>query len=740
MMRGAGGKKVLMACLLSIGIAMPRQVAQPAVAKGMLNDPAALAVPANFIDEPFITGLAQPRAFAFTPDGRVLLVESGSETSQDINVASIRVFKNGQLLTQRAATFNICGDGERGLLGIALDPDFENNGYLYVYYSRQSGVSPSCQSSSPTVGPRNRVSRLKMTGDVVDMSSERVLIDTIYTETGIHNAGDLHFSSDGYLYISVGENGDSTLAQQLNNLNGKILRIKPSTDDAGGYSTSGNPFDTAANAQSCGIAPQPFASGPCREVYAYGFRNPFRFAIQEGGANIFVNDVGGGAWEEVDKLGAGSNYGWPVREGPCNAGNLCNYPPLTPSGFADPIYAYSHFVQNTLVDTAVTGGAFIPGNTTFPAEYHGNYIVVDGYQGFMRRLADDAQTLTWEPVSPDFSTDAYGVISLQTGPDGNLYYIRLDNSSANASEIRRIRYGVENAPPVAKISANPISSPNVNALFTFSAAGSLDPDFNYPLSYAWDFGDGATIITSALTVTHSFASAGVKNVSLIVTDSGNPPTSSVPASIQVFPGNQAPQASIQLSNVTAPSRSKYHAGDTWAFSAVNVTDDQPLPPNALSWSVVFHHETHTHPFLSGIIGSSGQFTIPTMGEYSPEVWYRVVLHITDAQGLTTTFFSDVNPETTTLTLDSKPAGATLQIDSMVQTAPFTVTRVVGIVLPVNVISSTLQLGNEHWQFFKWSDGGQRQHSITVSPNATLTAQYVQSGTLKNHLWLPLMLK
>ena len=97
-----------------------------------------LTLPAGFVDEVVIPGLLSPRDFVFTPDGRILIAERGSASSSDINVASIRVFKNGALLPTRAVTLDVCGDGERGLLGLALDPNFSSNGYLYVYYTRQA--------------------------------------------------------------------------------------------------------------------------------------------------------------------------------------------------------------------------------------------------------------------------------------------------------------------------------------------------------------------------------------------------------------------------------------------------------------------------------------------------------------------------------------------------------------------------------------------------------------------------
>ncbi len=536
----------------------------------VVQGPAVLSLPASFIDEPVVTALAPPRAFAFAPDGRIFITEAGDENGVDINGASIRVYKNGALLPQRALSLSVCGDGERGLLGMALDPDFATNGYIYLYYTRQASQAPLCSYDTfqrGVPGPRNIVSRFTMVGDTIAANTERGLISSIATDNGMHNAGDLHFGPDGYLYISVGESGLAYLAQEKNNLNGKILRIKPLAGDSAGYVTTGNPYEADEGAQLCGTAAS-FGPGPCREMYARGFRNPFRFAVQQGSTNIFVGDVGGGGWEEIDKLVARGNYGWPEREGPCASGTQCGYPPQVPSTFADPVYTYSHFVGGVRKDSAVTGGAFIPANTGYPSGYAGTYVLADGYAGFLRRLTYNAGTDSWSAIAPDFATNAFGVISLRAGLDGNLYYLTFDGSPGRVHQLRRIRYALaENAPPNAQIGANPISNPQVDAVYTFSAAGSSDPDFSLPLTYLWNFGDGSTMMTSALTVTHQYSTAGTKTVTLVAKDSGTPSKSSLPATLRVFPGNSPATATIIVTNTTTPNRANYYAGDTWAYLA-----------------------------------------------------------------------------------------------------------------------------------------------------------------------------
>lgn len=719
---------------LLLGVDDPRPVA---LAAGPLT------LPPGFIDEVAVGGLYSPRAFVFAPDGRIFIAERGSDSSSDQNFYSIRVFKDGALLPTRAITFDTCGDSERGFLGIALDPNFSTNGYLYVYYTRQSppgsGIIPCAYNTytDGTVGPRNRISRVTMVGDTIDPATERVLVDNIVTDVGYHNAGDLHFGADGYLYASVGEGGISTLAPDTGTLNGKILRLLPTDGDPRGYVTTGNPFDTAPSARYCGPIPPEAGTGPCREVFAYGFRNPFRFDFQPGTSIPFVGDVGGGVWEEVDQVTPGANYGWPTREGPCPSGVNC--PPVLPSGFADPVYWYAHQAIYTNNDSAVIGGAFYTGTitgTTYPAEYVNNYFFADFVRGFVRRLVYDSGSGSWNAVTPDFGTGGVGIIGLKTGLDGNLYYLNFLSVSTATSEVRRIRYAPgANQPPIGLISVNPQNGP-LNTPYTFSAAGSYDPDNNLPLSYNWDFGDGVLTTTASITVTHTYNLTETKTITLTVTDNGGPPMMSTPVTTTVFPGNIPPTGTIVLTNTTDLNRTQYYAGDTWQFAVTNVSDDQPpLPANPYSWDVVFHHRSHTHPGpFSALQAPGGQFTIPLLGETDPQVWYRVTLRITDAQGQTTTIDQDLYPVTTTVTLDTSPLGGQVILEGGTFGAPDTVTRVVGINIGIDVPSPQI-IGGNTYTFSAWAHGGNQSQTIAVPPGG---GTYLALLTTK--IWLPLIIR
>jgi glucose/arabinose dehydrogenase len=680
-----------------------------------------LVLPSGFADEPVVSNLLAPRAWTWTPDGRILIAERGSSTTSDINVASIRVFKNGALLPTRAVTFGVCGDGERGFLGIAVDPDFASNGYVYTYNTR-FGSPYTCGYNKGDQGPRNRVSRWTMVGDTIDPASQLVLIDNIPSDSGIHNSGDLRFGADGNLYITTGDGGTSpSPAQNTASLGGKVLRIRPNENVARGFTIpSDNPFASASGARLCGQTPPPAGAGSCQEIFAYGLRNPFRMEIKPGTSSPYVFDVGGGYWEEIDAVVAGGNYGYPTREGFCPAGTFCTNP--QPSGFNEPIFAYAHIDPQNSSDAAIIGGAFYNGSG-FPAEYTGNLFYADYVRGWIRRLVPAGNTWSDQP----FGSGGNSIIGMHSGPDGYLYYLTVPND--NAGEIRRIRYqGSLNQKPTAQISANPPNGP-VSTSFTFSGAASSDPE-NGALTYHWDFGDGATQTTSTPTVSHVFSSAGAKTVTLTVSDDASPPLTSDPVTTQVFPGNTPATGSIVLNNITDPSRSdRYYAGDTWGFSATGLSDDQTAPQDIqVKWSVHFHHRTHFHPALSDLPGTSGQFSIPQSGEYDYIVWYRVIMELTDGQGQTSTVYRDITPQLTRVTVGTSPAGGTLLVDGMTLNGTEVLTRVVGFNMSVTAPASQ-QIGADQYNFASWSDGGDIAHAVAVPPaGGTYTANYTLDST------------
>jgi glucose/arabinose dehydrogenase len=231
------------------------------------------------------TGISTPTAMSFAPDGRLFVCEQGGR---------LRVIKNGTLLSTPFLTVSVSSNGERGLLGVAFDPNFASNGYVYVYYTT---------ASSPI---HNRVSRFTASASNPDVAAAGTEVQLLnlpsLSSASNHNGGAIHFGTDGKLYIAVGDNANSANSQPLTTTLGKILRI-----NADGTIPADNPFVS----QTTGIN---------QAIWGRGLRNPFNFAIDRSNGRIHLNDVGQSGWEEVNHAIAGANFGWPQTEGMNPAG------------------------------------------------------------------------------------------------------------------------------------------------------------------------------------------------------------------------------------------------------------------------------------------------------------------------------------------------------------------------------------------------------------------------------------
>ena len=333
----------------------------------------AATLPAGFTEAQVGSNVgSSPTAMAFAPDGRLFVCLQGGQ---------LRVIKNGALLAAPFITLTVTSDGERGLLGVAFDPNFSANNFVYLYYTT---------STSPV---HNRVSRFTANGDVAVVGSETVLLDLDNLSSATnHNGGAIHFGSDGKLYIGVGENANGSNAQTLGNLLGKMLRIN--TD---GTIPADNPFVNTA-------------TGVNRAIWALGLRNPYTFAFQPGTGRLFIDDVGQSTWEEIDDGVVGSNYGWPITEGP-----------TTDPRFRSPIFSYGHGTSST-TGCAIIGGAFYnPAVSQFPASYVGKYFFADLCSGWIRLLDPSNNSAS------DFASGIATPVGLALGPDGCLYYLAQGN-------------------------------------------------------------------------------------------------------------------------------------------------------------------------------------------------------------------------------------------------------------------------------------------------------------------------
>lgn len=329
------------------------------------------ALPEGFSASHYVTGLSGiATAMTWTPDGRLFIAQQNG---------ALRVVKNGVLLATPFVTVTTSANGERGLLGVALHPQFATNGWVYLYYTSSTG------------GAHNRIVRYTASGDVA-AGGETILVDLPNLSSATnHNGGALHFGADGKLYAAVGDNATGSNAQSMSTPFGKMLRFN---DD--GTIPTDNPFYGTT-------------TGINRSIWALGLRNPFTFGFQPGTGRMFINDVGAGEWEEVNEGQAGANYGWPTYEGPGGG-----------AGFAQPLFAYGHSSNPSLVvGYAIAGAAFYgPAATLYPAEYQGNYFFADYVQGWVNRMDTvngNAVYAFWNLGSP--------MTDLQVGPDGALYVL-----------------------------------------------------------------------------------------------------------------------------------------------------------------------------------------------------------------------------------------------------------------------------------------------------------------------------
>ena len=356
-----------------------------------------VTLPPGFHATPFAPGITGATAMDLAPDGRLFVCEQ---------TGALRVVGRDGLRPRPFATFPVDGEWERGLLGVALDPAFASNGWVYVFYVAKAPY------------PHHRLSRLTAAGDAAEPDSEVILFEGDDQRKlggsvpAGHQGGAIHFGADGKLYAAVGDQtAAGTPSQSLDTLQGKLLRLNPD-----GSVPEDNPFAKTAK-------------GKYRAAWALGLRNPYTFAVQPGTGRIFANDVGGNA-EEVDEIVAGANYGWPVVE----------HGPTADRRFRGPVHHYP--------TSSITGGAFCPTDPAgpFPEALRGRYFFMDFIQGWVKTL---------DPDHPDraepFAGGLARPVDLKFAPDGTLFillrdaWVRDDHFQPKTGSLLNVRY----EPPAA---------------------------------------------------------------------------------------------------------------------------------------------------------------------------------------------------------------------------------------------------------------------------------------------------
>ncbi|MEO8503283.1 MAG: PQQ-dependent sugar dehydrogenase [Acidobacteriota bacterium] len=386
----------------------------------------AATVPVGFSEQILTSALSAPTAMAIAPDpdNRVFVTQQGG---------ALRVIKNDVLLATAFTTLTVDSNGERGLLGVALDPNFATNHFLYLYYTVPA-------TSMPTVAAHNRVSRFTANGDVVLAASEVVLLNlNDLSGATNHNGGALHFGNDGKLYIAVGENANGNNAQDQRNLLGKILRINSDGTIPANPATASLPG---------------FTTGTVRpEIWAMGLRNPYTFSFRRTGTRMFINDVGQSAWEEINDGLGGSNYGWNATEGA-----------TTMAGVVAPLFSYFH--DGSIC--AITGGAFYdPPTVQFSSTYVGKYFFSDFCGGWIH-IFDPAAPATVQ----SFVTGISGPVDLQVDSAGLLYYLGHNNGTLGRIAARPAA-SFNTVAPCRQIDTRTTTAIAANTTSTFTLSGGV---------------------------------------------------------------------------------------------------------------------------------------------------------------------------------------------------------------------------------------------------------------------------
>lgn len=613
-----------------------------------------------------------PMDLEVASDGAVFFVELGGR---------VRRYDPTTRFTSTIAEIDVFQNFEDGLIGIVLDPGFDTNGWVYLFYSPADGA------------PRQHISRFTWNGTVLDPLSEVVLLDfPTQRDECCHSGGSMVFDGQGNLLIAVGDNTNpfasdgyapvdersgrapwdaQGTSSNTSDFRGKILRISPNPD--GSYDIpEGNLF--------------PGGQGGLAEIYAMGVRNPFRISIDPATGWLYWGDVGPDArnatpgrgpagldeWNQAREAG---NFGWPycigpnlaysdwdfatgsskgvynceapVNDSPNNTG-ATSLPPAIPAWIWYPYGPSTEFpgITDGPGRTAMAGPVYQydasrPDEIGLPAYFQDRLLIYEWSRSYIRVVTLDSEgnplSIDPFPGDPELSQP----IAMKTGPDGALYLLEWGNGFGTGNpdaQLSRIASSAGGGRPTAVLSADVLSG-SLPLTVTFSADDSRDPDGDL-LSYSWDADGNGTEDGTDERLTFTYTVAGSYTARLRVSDTfGNESL----ASVNVFAGNTAPTVEV-LSNLDGGF---FAWGDRVAFE---VSVDDPEDGSTASGSIdcsrvqaqlFLGHDSHTHP-LESVTGCEGEIPLSDgHGGEGDKIFHVVEFSYTDlgaegVPGITTT--------------------------------------------------------------------------------------------------------
>jgi glucose/arabinose dehydrogenase len=721
----------------------------------------AATLPSGFQESIVFSGLQNPTAVRFAPDGRVFVAEKRGV---------IKVFDS--LTDTTPTTFadlnvNVYNFWDRGLLGMTLAPNFPTDPYVYVLYTYDAAIggtaprwgTPGVYSDPCPTPPgatadgcvvSGRLSRLQASGNTMT-GSEQVLVEDWCQQYPSHSIGTVEFGPDGKLYASGGDGASFNFAdwgQDVSPLNpcgdppgGVGATLAPPTAEGGALRsqdlrTGGDPVSLDGSIirvdPATGAAPadNPLVSNPdanAKRIIAYGQRNPFRFTFRPNTSELWAGDVGWNDWEEINRIlnptdGLVENFGWPCYEGAGRQSgydganlNICeNLYAAGPNAVTSPYFAYHHSSRVVPNETCPTGSSSVAGlefqfaasNSNYPAEYNDALFFADYSRDCIWVMPKGADGNPAPGQIRTFVAGAANPVNLEVGPGGDLFYVDFDGGT-----IRRITYtSTVNQPPTAVVSATPTSG-SAPLTVNFTSTGSRDPEGG-ALTYAWDLdGDGAYDDGTGATATYTYTTQGSYTARIRVTDSGG---LSATDAVTITVGNTPPTATI----LSPPAGTTWKVGDIINFSG-SATDQQEgtLAASALSWALILHHcpsncHEHTIQTYQGV--ASGSFIAP---DHEYPSYLELRLTAKDSGGLQDTESLQLDPRTVVLTFATTPGGLRLTVNGSQGTATFTRTVIIGSSNSISAITPQTK-SKQTYTFSSWSDGGAQTHNIVAPATAT----------------------